>query len=217
MATQVKNTAQPSGVKCAHCGKSPTILKKCAGCKKVSYCGPECQKNNWSEHKPDCVQDIPKWKLCEVCGKKPCPIKCSSCYATWCCIEHKKKDDVEKVKVEGQQWDLPSHAEYCPNQITVARAATSPMYQQRNVQTLMFKYDGHVFMGFPSSNSGVRLHNLVAPGHQLWELLQGEWNERMPSMRVGSFVDVEDLPRLIFIKQPHENDLMQRMGKPEKR
>jgi hypothetical protein len=37
---------------CAVCGKSAISL--CAGCKKVAYCGPKCQKADWSTHKSIC-------------------------------------------------------------------------------------------------------------------------------------------------------------------
>jgi hypothetical protein len=38
---------------CECCGHKST-LKKCGGCKKVYYCGAECQKSHWKTHKPNC-------------------------------------------------------------------------------------------------------------------------------------------------------------------
>ncbi|KAK0486653.1 hypothetical protein EDD18DRAFT_1360662 [Armillaria luteobubalina] len=40
---------------CAACEKRDMRLQKCSRCKKVSYCGPECQKAHWKKHKPVCV------------------------------------------------------------------------------------------------------------------------------------------------------------------
>ncbi|KAH6686772.1 MYND finger [Plectosphaerella plurivora] len=46
--------------RCANCGRNTAkgttdgALKKCTGCRKVAYCGPECQKENWKQHRVDC-------------------------------------------------------------------------------------------------------------------------------------------------------------------
>ena len=39
---------------CAHCGKEGVELKRCSRCKQVSYCGAECQKAGWKQHKETC-------------------------------------------------------------------------------------------------------------------------------------------------------------------
>ena len=40
---------------CDRCGKrSESGLKTCAGCGEARYCGVECQKASWKEHKPSC-------------------------------------------------------------------------------------------------------------------------------------------------------------------
>jgi hypothetical protein len=46
--------------RCRHCGKSDNvILSDCARCKKVAYCGKECQKIDWKErHKQECEEWI---------------------------------------------------------------------------------------------------------------------------------------------------------------
>ena len=38
---------------CIMCTK-PGILKKCTGCFSVSYCGADCQKSHWKDHKASC-------------------------------------------------------------------------------------------------------------------------------------------------------------------
>lgn len=43
--------------KCDNCGKAGDKLQLCGGCRKVRYCGPECQKAARKEHKRDCVRD----------------------------------------------------------------------------------------------------------------------------------------------------------------
>jgi len=40
---------------CACCGKTPDTLKKCSGCRRVSYCDRNCQKAHRPVHKADCV------------------------------------------------------------------------------------------------------------------------------------------------------------------
>lgn len=40
---------------CASCGKKDGAqLKKCAGCKVLRFCGPECQREFWPKHKAAC-------------------------------------------------------------------------------------------------------------------------------------------------------------------
>ena len=42
---------------CAFCHSKTEDLKRCFGCKKVFYCGKQCQKRHWKEHKPHCQND----------------------------------------------------------------------------------------------------------------------------------------------------------------
>lgn len=47
---------------CQHCGKRGH-LPRCGRCKMVRYCGAECQRADWSTHKPHCVRDkLPEMK-----------------------------------------------------------------------------------------------------------------------------------------------------------
>jgi tetratricopeptide (TPR) repeat protein len=39
---------------CGHCGKSVASSKHCSRCKRVFYCGGECQKAGWKAHKKVC-------------------------------------------------------------------------------------------------------------------------------------------------------------------
>ncbi|KAL3941334.1 MAG: hypothetical protein SGARI_000639 [Bacillariaceae sp.] len=42
---------------CAACGKRETNgrkLKKCTACRQVAYCNVDCQKANWTTHRPEC-------------------------------------------------------------------------------------------------------------------------------------------------------------------
>jgi hypothetical protein len=47
---------QHTATVCAACGKMETValLHKCAGCKNVFYCGPQCQQGHWGQHKEAC-------------------------------------------------------------------------------------------------------------------------------------------------------------------
>lgn len=56
--TSTGQTSKPAGAvaKCDHCGKTGDGLQVCGGCRKVRYCGPECQKAARKAHKRDCVR-----------------------------------------------------------------------------------------------------------------------------------------------------------------
>ena len=43
---------------CAGCGATRAThkLKKCAKCDVARFCGAECQRRAWAEHKPHCTQ-----------------------------------------------------------------------------------------------------------------------------------------------------------------
>ena len=41
---------------CDGCGKHFDVVKKCVGCKSVSYCGKTCQLAHWPEHKKRCKE-----------------------------------------------------------------------------------------------------------------------------------------------------------------
>ena len=44
---------------CAQCGKGGVgvLLQTCSRCHAVAYCGRDCQKTHWKEHKPSCLPD----------------------------------------------------------------------------------------------------------------------------------------------------------------
>ncbi|KAJ7183518.1 hypothetical protein C8R46DRAFT_1067191 [Mycena filopes] len=43
------------GLACYKCFKEEDIrLSRCSGCRRISYCSPECQKADWRNHKPIC-------------------------------------------------------------------------------------------------------------------------------------------------------------------
>lgn len=58
---------------CAVCNSSPQELKVCGGCKRVRYCGTDCQRRNWAAHKAFCkpvepaAQSAVKLEECCVC------------------------------------------------------------------------------------------------------------------------------------------------------
>ena len=41
---------------CARCGVRQRKTLRCGGCKAVRYCGRDCQRAAWHEHKPDCLR-----------------------------------------------------------------------------------------------------------------------------------------------------------------
>jgi hypothetical protein len=47
-----------SAVACSHCGKHGVGFKHCSVCKEASYCGVECQKAGWKQHKKSCAPPL---------------------------------------------------------------------------------------------------------------------------------------------------------------
>lgn len=47
--------ASVSGLSCAKCGKGGEKLLSCSRCKKLRYCGTECQREHWKVHKLNCA------------------------------------------------------------------------------------------------------------------------------------------------------------------
>jgi len=41
-------------LECEHCKRQRTKLHMCSGCRAVWYCSPECQKQDWKDHRPVC-------------------------------------------------------------------------------------------------------------------------------------------------------------------
>lgn len=43
---------------CSICKKSNTTIFKCGRCRSKLYCGTECQKVDWEQHKISCLKTI---------------------------------------------------------------------------------------------------------------------------------------------------------------
>ncbi len=41
---------------CANCGEGGFDMHRCSACQQVAYCGRNCQKAHWKEHKPQCTR-----------------------------------------------------------------------------------------------------------------------------------------------------------------
>ncbi|KAI0835615.1 hypothetical protein F5Y06DRAFT_123237 [Hypoxylon sp. FL0890] len=59
-----RNYAEPS---CFYCGKVQAdigrALSTCSGCKEAWYCGRDCQKAHWKQHKVSCTDPRRYWSL----------------------------------------------------------------------------------------------------------------------------------------------------------
>ena len=54
-AAAAGSSASDSTATCDHCGEANDKLLRCGRCRKARYCGADCQKAHWKEHKRDCV------------------------------------------------------------------------------------------------------------------------------------------------------------------
>ena len=54
-----------SATSCAYCGKQGVSLKRCKRCMAAFYCGPECQKAGWQQHKKACQPVLERLKVLE--------------------------------------------------------------------------------------------------------------------------------------------------------
>ena len=48
-----------SAASCACCGKKGVEMKRCARCMDAWYCGTDCQKEHWKQHKKTCAKPLP--------------------------------------------------------------------------------------------------------------------------------------------------------------
>ena len=46
-------------INCECCGVQGVKFKRCSRCLQASYCGAECQKADWKNHKKDCAPPVP--------------------------------------------------------------------------------------------------------------------------------------------------------------
>ena len=60
---EMREEAIQEGVigRCHFCGKE--AMKKCSGCFLSYYCGKECQKEGWKDHKKDCKEALKGYKM----------------------------------------------------------------------------------------------------------------------------------------------------------
>ncbi|KDR72885.1 hypothetical protein GALMADRAFT_252216 [Galerina marginata CBS 339.88] len=58
----IKELRKDTTIACTNCGRlgneDDVELKKCSGCKVALYCSTDCQKQHWSEHKPNCSTEF---------------------------------------------------------------------------------------------------------------------------------------------------------------
>ncbi|OBZ76530.1 hypothetical protein A0H81_03534 [Grifola frondosa] len=79
----------------ADCGKledKVAEFKRCGGCKEVVYCGPECQKQDWKEHKPRMSLPTP-----------PFPHVPPNVFPLAECQAHKKQKEFLRMMRQGKQ------------------------------------------------------------------------------------------------------------------
>eukprot|EP00735_Rhodelphis_limneticus_P015170 TRINITY_DN9345_c0_g1::TRINITY_DN9345_c0_g1_i1::g.28362::m.28362 TRINITY_DN9345_c0_g1::TRINITY_DN9345_c0_g1_i1::g.28362 ORF type:complete len:404 (+),score=87.14,sp/P97443/SMYD1_MOUSE/43.21/5e-08,zf-MYND/PF01753.13/9.4e-12,zf-Mss51/PF13824.1/6.3e+03,zf-Mss51/PF13824.1/2.6 TRINITY_DN9345_c0_g1_i1:93-1214(+) len=92
--------------RCGACGKPGEDLKRCTGCKLISYCGGECQKKDWTQHRKECPKlkdgSMSPESISRMCWEE----------REWTCLFSEgvgvSYDDHEAI--EKHHWRLPHHA-----------------------------------------------------------------------------------------------------------
>ena len=85
--------------KCGGCEKGEREVWDCSHCKTISYCSPECQRNDWPRHQPDCVA-----RKCGGCAKSESQERklknCTGCMKVAYCSRECQRNDWPEHKRE---------------------------------------------------------------------------------------------------------------------
>ena len=84
------------GDKCTNCD-SKKSLKKCTGCYHFWYCSPDCLREDWDRHKPECKAINKEYKLCSnlfSSSRNKEDDKIKGHFVVKVKIEHSKDDDL---------------------------------------------------------------------------------------------------------------------------
>ena len=85
--------------KCGGCEKGQREVWDCSRCKTISYCSPECQRNDWPRHQPDCGA-----RKCGGCAKSESQERklknCTVCMKVAYCSKECKRNDWPEHKRE---------------------------------------------------------------------------------------------------------------------
>jgi hypothetical protein len=56
LVTRLWDSNAPRCQKCQKQGSDAAPLKRCGACKKATYCGRECSRADWKDHKEECKE-----------------------------------------------------------------------------------------------------------------------------------------------------------------
>ena len=86
---------------CSYCGTKSSKLKKCARCRRTSYCGKQCQTKHWKDDKSVCKAKPDPLTKCSNCDNESTTLKCcAACQVVAYCSKECQRNDWARHKLD---------------------------------------------------------------------------------------------------------------------
>jgi hypothetical protein len=148
----------PNDKFCELCGKHDEACRMCSGCRRVRYCGSECQNSHWQEHRENCKV------ACEVIitytdrGKQGQDIK----------NVYMKSDIDQQTFVRNILDTIPVHSENLHDLHHLMKLSTCVYRRSKSLPAVF---------AFQAENNGKYFFNKISPGPgtKKWERFLKEY------------------------------------------